>query len=79
MSLIEEIESAALQAAITSDEVGVTCDAFIDTPYWPRVRAALKAAQEMDAAIQEWTDRYEITNGYVEEKRRKFREAMNGE
>lgn len=75
MNIIEEIEAAACDYTYENEapDYEIVYE-LVDSAWWPRIRAALEAAQEMDkdlTIMHQWTGR-PLTN----DSQRKFREAM---
>ena len=75
--LIDEIEAAAKRYKLDAEVINETefeADELVTSSWWPRVRAALLAAQEMDIEISELSQVDSPT--MRTDGQRQFREAM---
>lgn len=78
MNLIEEIESAA-EAWGTQQQPSaffkLKAAQLIDAPFWPRIKAALESAKEMDETL---TSQRSMPGMYPWPSQINFRAAMEG-
>ena len=85
MNLIEEIEAAGnFEDPLKFDaDQNMIASHFIETPWWPRIKAALEAAQEMELQVRGMHEAYFGVHKAgddcsVCDRTRKFRAAMEG-
>lgn len=79
MNLIEEIEAALKLSLDIDTDLAITAWRFTETPYWPRIRAALLAAQEMDKQLVKSGSHDANSSECLScTAQRKFRKAMEG-